>query len=69
MAPVQSYSQLKCKAKKDENYKQLVLLAAGIYGFSGDNLNDALTWLSDEIKESGEDDVINEINAWRVDVE
>ena len=68
MAPVQSFAQLRCKAKKDENYKRLTLLAANTYGFIGDNLNDALRWLEDEIQESGEDDVITEINACRDDV-
>mgnify|MGYP003349890384 CR=1 FL=1 len=66
MAPVQSLAQLKCKARKDPNYKRLALLAAdNLGGDTGDDLEKALRWLDTNALETDEDGVVEEVNFCR----
>ncbi len=67
LAPIQSLAQLKCKARQNENYKKLALLAAeNLGGNPNGNLNEAFRWLDISASESdGEDGVVEEVNALR----
>lgn len=67
LAPIQSIAQLRSKASRDENYKQLALLAAKNLGSEPtENLNEAIRWLEINASESEDEaGVVEEINALR----
>jgi hypothetical protein len=63
MAPIQSLSQLKCKARKDETYSQLAIIAAKNLGGDPKTLDEALRWLDISASEGGDEEgVVEEIN-------
>ena len=66
MAPIQSLPQLKSKARKDENYKRLAIVAASnLGGDAGEDLEKALDWLYLNAQETDEEGVVEEVNACR----
>lgn len=69
IAPVMSLAQLRTKAKTDEKYEKLAILAATNLGYEvEDSLEGALMSLKESAEETSEDEVIEEVNAIRSEV-
>jgi len=67
IAPVNSLNELNSKARKDIRYKKLAITAANNLGgnVKNDSLDDAIRVLRDNIMETDEDGVMEEINFCR----
>lgn len=70
LAQVQSLAQLKSKVKRDDNYKNLVEVAAIKMGFPHEKVSsgEALQFIESVIHDEGEDGVIEEINSIILDL-
>lgn len=70
IAEIQSLAHLRAQSNKDPRYKKLAILVAEQMGYKpNNNLDEAIRQLRVEANDTSEDEVVEEINFLRSEIE